>query len=170
MKVKRGIKIALLILSFAIVCLVSAATYSILVIEQTKFEYEILLLLAIILGGVLSMVYQIKTMKFYSLKTKNLELKGKLFWIGNLVFSISLFCFSLYFIYFIYISYANFEAGMQNSILITLAITILILLVGFFLALETSTLYKIILNQKERDYIDSIDDIKGHQEEDFNQF
>ncbi|GAL71466.1 hypothetical protein JCM19302_1144 [Jejuia pallidilutea] len=116
------------------------------------------------------MVYQIKTMKFYSLKTKNLELKGKLFWIGNLVFSISLFCFSLYFIYFIFISYANFEAGMQNSILITLAITILILLVGVFLALETSTLYKRILNQKERDYIDSIDDIKGHQEEDFNQF
>jgi len=166
MKVKKGIKIALLILSFAIVCLVSTATYSILVIEDAKFEYEILLLLAVILGGVLSMVYQIKTLKFYSLKTKKLELKGKLFWIGNIIFSISLFCFSLYFLYFIYISYANFDRSMENSVLIKLAITILILLVGVFLALETSALYKRILNQKERNYIDSIEDIKGQQEED----
>ncbi|GGD12564.1 hypothetical protein GCM10011368_13150 [Hyunsoonleella pacifica] len=52
MKVKRGIKITLLILSIAIFALISFATYSILIIEQAKFEYEMLFLLATILGGV----------------------------------------------------------------------------------------------------------------------
>lgn len=165
MKIQKGIKIALLVLSFAIVALVCIASYSILIIENTKFEYEMLFLLATILGGVLSLVYQIKTIKFYNTKTKKLELHGRLFWIGNIIFSITLFCFGLYFLYFIYISYASFEGNMEGSIIITLTITILILLVGVFLALETSALYKRILNQKERDYIDSIDDIKGNQNE-----
>lgn len=163
MKVKKGIKIALLVFSFVIVAFVSVAAYSILIIENAKFEYEMLFLLAIILGGVLSIIYQIKTIKFYSLKTEKLELTGKLFWIGNVAFSFTLFCFSLYFLYFIYISFENFERDMRGSIIVTLVITILILLLAVFLAIEASTLYKRILNQKERDYVDSIEDIKGDQ-------
>ncbi|TBN00844.1 hypothetical protein EYD45_13540 [Hyunsoonleella flava] len=168
MKLKKGIKIALLVLSCVIVIFVSFATYSILIIENAKFEYEMLFLLAIILGGVLSIVYQIKTMQFYSSKSKKLELTGKLFWIGNILFSLTLFCFSLYFLYFIYKSFESFEGNMRTSMVLTLVITILILLVAVFLALEASTLYKRILHQKERDYVDSIEDIKGNQDGDFN--
>ncbi|SER03870.1 hypothetical protein SAMN05421824_2861 [Hyunsoonleella jejuensis] len=165
MKLKKGIKITLLVLSTAIVAFVIVVSYSILILENTKFEYEMLLLLAAILGGVLSIVYQIKTMKFYNTKNEKLELQGKLFWIGNMVFSIMLFCFGLYFLYFIYISYVSLERNLGSGILITLAITVLILLVGVFLALETSALYKRIVSQKEREYIDSIEDIKGQQDE-----
>ncbi len=167
MKIKKGIKIALLVLSLAIVIFVSFATYSILIIENAKLEYEMLFLLAIILGGVLSIVYQIKTMRFYTLKAKKPELTGKLFWVGNILFSLTLFCFSLYFLYFIYISFENFDGTIRNSMIITLVITVFILILAVFLAIEASSLYKRILNQKERDYIDSIDDIKGQQDEGF---
>ena len=54
-----------------------------------------------------------------------------------------------------------------NSMIITLVITVFILILAVFLAIEASSLYKRILNQKERDYIDSIDDIKGQQDEGF---
>ncbi len=165
MKVKKGIKIALLVLSFAFVAMISFAAYTIIIVENEKFDYEMLYFLPMILGGVLSMIYQLKTMKFYSLKTKSLELTGKLFWIGNIIFSITLFCFSLYFLYLIYTSYVNLEGDMKSSMVIALAVTVLILLLAVFLALETSALYKRILNQNERDYVDSIEDIKGYDNE-----
>lgn len=164
MKLKKGIKIVLLILSFLIVSFVCLATYMILVIENAKFEYEMLFLVGIILGGALSIVYQIKTLRFYSLKTNTLELTGKLFWIGNLFFSVILFCFSLYFLYFIYINFENFKSDVPVNVIIALVAVVVILVVAVFLAIEISVLYKRILNQEAQNYIDSIDDIKGNND------
>ncbi|GGD12559.1 hypothetical protein [Hyunsoonleella pacifica] len=107
-------------------------------------------------------------MKFYSSKIKNLEITGRLFWIGNILFSLTLFCFSLYFLYLIYLRFGNFNRDMDINMIVTLSVVIFILLVAVFLAIEVSTLYKRIINQDVRNYVDSIDDIKGHQNEDFD--
>ncbi|MEW4924415.1 hypothetical protein [Algibacter sp. 2305UL17-15] len=167
MKIKQGLKIVLLICSVSVVGLLMAALYSLVIIEDQKFEYSMLMVYAVVLSGILSIIYHIKTLKYYRTTSTFEAFSGSLFWIGNIVFSIVLFCFSLYMLYSFYLIIDTLRDPVNLDYLLPFGICAFTLLLGVFLALEESALYKYIQNYKEQQFVDSIDDIKGHQKGDF---
>lgn len=168
MKIRIGIKIALLVSSILIFGFLLFAIYSVLIVKAEKFEYSMLILFAVTMAGFLSVIYQAKTLKYYKLDSIIITSNIKVFWVGNLLFSIALFCFSLYFLYFIYSVLYGLNRMVYSDYLFPLAICLYVLLVAVFLAIEASVLYKRFKNLEVQRITDSIDDIKGHQDEDFD--
>lgn len=162
MKIRKGVKIGLLISSFIICAFLLFAVYSVLMLEATKFEYSMLILFAVTITSFFSVIYHVKTLKYYSGGLTIIKPDIKVFWVGNLLFSIALFCFSLYFLYTMYfVIYGINGATYSISFLLPLAIFSYALLVGVFLAIEASVFYKKVKNFEDQNILDSIDDIKG---------
>ena len=165
MKISTGIKIALLVSSFLISGFLLFAIYSVLKAE--RFEYSMLILFAVNFTGFFSVIYHIKTLTYYKLDIINVKPEVKIFWVGNLLFSIALFCLSLYSLYILYTVFYRMDGVFGKHYLLPIGICIYTLLVGVFLAIEASVFYKRNKRLDEKKIFDSIEDIKGNSEEDW---
>ncbi|GEM_PF-3214568 len=166
MRFKLGLKIVFIVLILAIIVLIGIGMYGVIMSENTQMEWSMGIPFVIMILGFLGVVYQIKTIKFYQNLDVKPKVKGVLFWLGNLLFSLALFCSSLYVLYTFYIMYFDSIGIFRANILVPLVVFSLGLILAIGLAIEQSLLYKAIVNYEERSLGDSIDDIKGHQEDD----
>ncbi|MFI1744188.1 hypothetical protein [Thalassobellus sediminis] len=167
MKLKKNIKIALFISEILIVGLAASVLYVTLIVQKTEIDFFILLYFGIVLSGLFSVVYQLKTIKYYNSKIIKPILLGAAFWIGNILFSILIFCYSLFIIYKILLKYYDLDFEMSTDDFIGLLIIIFILLTSAFIALEASDLYKRVLKTKNQSQTDTIDDIMGCKDDEF---
>lgn len=160
MVLKRILKIILLLLCIAWVLLLIMALYSMFTIQKVSFEYEMLVIPLNIIGGLLSIIFHVKTFKLYTKLEDNIQFK--ILWISNLIFGISLIILSLYLWYTFYKIHTERE-NMEYSILFAICFTPFLL--GTWLLIEEYLLYKSLLRYKEKVFKDTIDDIKGQHEE-----
>ena len=102
MVLKRILKIALLVSCILLTALCIILMYTVLIIEKSTFEYSMLFPLTMILTGILSVIYQFKTYKFYSLKVFTPDFKYRFFWIGNALYVLSIFSMIAFILYSIH--------------------------------------------------------------------
>jgi uncharacterized membrane protein len=155
-------KILLTIVSIVIALTMAFGFYVVIFEENNKFEYNMLILLALAVFGVLSFVFHIKTIGFY--KHKNLESlnynSGKPFWVFNLAFVGSLFFLACFFLYLL-----NKMNEQANTELLPFLIFITVpILVGVWLLLDARYLYRNHKILEAKAAFNTIDDIKGVKE------
>ena len=92
----------LLVFSFALTSLAAVLMYTVVIVESTTFEYSMLIPLSMIPTGVFSIIYHLKTLKYYSLSFVYKELNDVILWIGNLLFALSISSLALFMLYSIY--------------------------------------------------------------------
>ncbi len=102
MKIKRFFKIVLLICSLVLTSISIVLMYTVIVVEGSSFEYSMLIPLSMIPTGILSVIYHIKTLKYYSLNYVYKDLKDSFLWVGNLLFAGSVFLMTFFMLYSIY--------------------------------------------------------------------
>lgn len=163
MKIKRFLKIVLLVLSFVLSSLATVLMYVVLIIENTTFEYSMLIPLSLIPTGVLSVIYHIKTLKYYSLNFVYKGLKDVVLWIGNFLFAVAILTMTFFLFYAIY---SLNEAELTSELLYVLIFSLVTLFLGVILILEERLLYKKLNILKEQSRINRIDDISGYKEND----
>jgi hypothetical protein len=140
------------------------AFYTVVFEENNRFEYEMLILLALSLFGLLSFVFHLKTIGFYKHHTlESLSYpKGKPFWVFNLVFVGSLLALACLFIYL----YLTAEAS-SNMIFYRMVPFITIpSFLAVWLLLDARYLYRSYKSLQAKTSFNTIDDIKGVEAED----
>ena len=113
--------------------------------------------------GLLSVLYHLKTLKYYKLNIKLIEVNNISLWVINILFALFLVYASLYLSYSLY----SVDWGMVNyEFFIPIFICLFMLMLGVILIIEERWLYQRIKNNKTQSHIDGIDNIKGHQDND----
>ena len=158
MKLRRLLKILLLVVCIVLTGFLSFFMYIVFFDESTPFEYGMLIPVFMALTGVLSVAYHIKTLKFYSVKTKLLYFKDLVLWVANALFAIALILAALYLAYKLYLVY---EVKPNNQIYIAYLIVFLMFVLGVCLILEAKNLYSRIQKSTTDVFKASIDDIGG---------
>jgi len=158
MKLRRLLKILLLLVCVLLTGFLSAFMYAVFFEENTPFDYGLLTPLFMMLTGFLSVAYHIKTLKFYSVKTKLLYFKDLVLWVGNVLFALSQVLTALYLVYKFYTVY---EVNPNNQIYIAYLIVFLMFVLGVCLILEAKNLYSRIQKSTTDVFKASIDDIGG---------
>ena len=158
MKIKRFFKIVLLICCLLLTLISIVLMYTVVIVQNSTFEYSMLIPLLMIPTGVLSVIYHFKTLKYYSLNFDASDLKDFFLWVGNFLFALS----TLSMIFFMMYSIYNLEKVEMNSgLYYGIIFCGFIFLICIFLIIEESWLYKRVLNSKEQSRIANIDDIRG---------
>ncbi|MGC6429708.1 MAG: hypothetical protein ACON5F_01550 [Jejuia sp.] len=80
-------------------------------------------------------------------------------------FGIFILC-NLYIVYQVFQDIGIRKREVQDEDIIGLSIVILMLILAVISAIEVSSFYKSIMSQENKPIKESIDDIKGHQDED----
>ena len=158
MKLRRLLKILLLVVCIVLTGFLSFFMYIVFLDESTPFEYGMLIPVFMMLTGFLSVAYHIKTLKFYSVKTKLLSFKDLVLWVANALFAIALILAALYLAYKLYTVY---EVKPNNQIYIAYLIVFLMFVLGVCLILEAKNLYSRIQKSTTDVFKASIDDIGG---------
>lgn len=155
-------KIILTVVSIAIALTMAFGFYVVIFEENNKFEYEMLILVALAVFGALSFVFHIKTIGFYKRKQlENLNYdSGKPFWIFNLAFIASLFFLACFFMYLL--SRMNEQANTELLPIMILIITPI--LIGVWLLLDARFLFNNYKTLQAKAAFNTIDDIKGVEE------
>ena len=155
-------KILLTVVSIAIALLMAFGFYVVIFEENNKFEYEMLILVALAIFGALSFVFHIKTLKFY--KTKSLLYlnfkKDKPFWVFNIAFILSLLLLSLFFAYQYYKIIEN-GPSFKSDFWPFLIVIFLPLIISAWLFFDARYLYQNYKNLEAKATFNTIDDIKG---------
>lgn len=155
-------KILLTIVSIVIALTMAFGFYVVIFEESNKFEYSMLILLALAVFGAQSFVFHIKTIGFYKhKKLENLNYnREKPFWVFNLVFIVSLFTLACFFLYLL-----NRMNAQTNTELLPFIILIIVpILVGVWLLLDVLFLFKNYKILQAKAAFNTIDDIKGVEE------
>lgn len=162
MKIKRLLKILLLVCCFALTSISVVLMYTVLIVENSSFEYSMLIPLSMIPTGVLSVIYHIRTLKHYSLNFVYKDLKDAVLWIGNLLFALCIFTMAFFMLYAIY---SLNEVDLSSEFIYILIFCGIILLLGVTLILEERLLYRKYVFFKEQSRINTIEDISGHKDD-----
>ncbi len=164
MKLKRFLKIILLATSILISSIMIFALYSLIIIKNMDLDMGMYIDILTCIMGVLSVIYHFRTLNLYKYQQK-MMLRDVSLWVSNLIFALLLIYMSLKLIYIFYD--LNMAGSINsNSHLIYLS-CFFILLLGICLIFEERWLYNRIINIKKEFHVNSIDDIKGHQENEF---
>ncbi len=165
MKYGLLLKIILLILSVSCIGLIIIGMYSIVFVQNSKLQWSMLIPVLMIVCGFLGVVYQIKTYKYYTKNKGNCKVKGKIFWIANGVFAAALCITSLFAFYSYYEIYGETIMAMNSDTLEFVFIFTGLLALGIALSIEESVLYKRLITLASLRDKETIDDIKGEQNE-----
>ncbi|GAB1858125.1 hypothetical protein MHTCC0001_29620 [Flavobacteriaceae bacterium MHTCC 0001] len=166
MKISFGLKIGLLISTILHEVFFMFVVF--LVGQKKEFEWSMLILFGLALAGLFSVIYHFKTLHFYNKKQQFSWFSIRPFWIFNLIFSIVVFVLSLYLMYTYYSIYSSFKNQMLTGVLVSLIVTIFMLIFSILSTIECSELYKKMVNVIKQDEFESIDDIKGCQDDDLD--
>lgn len=165
MKYGLLLKIILLILSISCIGLIIIGMYSIVFVQNSKLNWRMLIPVLVIVFGFLGVVYQIKTYKYYTNNKGNCKVEGKIFWIANGVFAAALCVISLFAFYSYYEIYGETIMAMNSDTLEFVFIFTGLLALGIALSIEESVLYKRLITLASLSDKETIDDIKGEQNE-----
>ena len=163
MKIGFSLKLILLILSILTFGIFVIGIYVIHVIQNKSFEYSMLISYGLAGAGFLSVIYQVKTLRFYKKTPEVINLEKNVFWLGNIIFAVTLIVFSIYLLFIRYEIYSQMQFDSQYVlpfIIITFFLTL-----GVFLIAEVGFLYRKIQYLQQQNKIESIDDIKGFSED-----
>ena len=160
MKVKRLLKIIQFLLSILFIGLVTVMMYYVVIIEESSLEYRMLVPLSLIIIGVLSLMYQIKTLKYYRITYVNYKIEDIFLWVSNGLFAFILILLALYFGY--EIIEANF-GDVLTEYFLAISVCVFPLLLGLSLFFEERYLYKRLKKIKSEIMLEDIKDIKGNQ-------
>lgn len=167
MKVKRFFKIILLICCFLLTAISTVLMYTVIVIQNGHFEYSMLFPLSMIPTGILSVIYHVKTLKYYSLSFVYNDLNDGFLWIGNLLFAVSTASMGFFMMYSLY-SIGN--ADLNSELILIFVFCSVIVLIAAVLVLEERWLYRRLLYLKDQSKIDEIEDISGFKDNDFKAY
>lgn len=158
-------KILLTLTSIVFALAIIFGFYIVVFEENNRFEYEMLILLVLAVFAILSFVFHLKTLKFYKIKTLlylNFE-KDKPFWLLNGVFALSLFILAVFFLYqFSRVFSGEFTMNDKMPFIILIVIPIVLCI---WLFLDARFLYRNYKMLQAKAAINTIDDIKGVEED-----
>lgn len=117
------------------------------------------------LTGILGLMYHIKTLKFYFRPHQNTNGVVNFLWGCNLVFSFTLFSVLIYVLYKIYQDIFSRQRDIQDEDIVGFTIVFIMLVLSVISAIEVSAFYKNVICLKDDTVYDSIEDIKGYQDE-----
>ncbi|MCF7560579.1 hypothetical protein L3X39_08010 [Sabulilitoribacter multivorans] len=161
-KLKKVFKIVLSVSSIVITGLMILGLYTSLSIRNSTLSYAFYVSLTYCFAGVLSIIYHFKTLKFYNKEQEKQHSIDLPIWVSNVIFSLLLIYFS---ISTGYSFYKINEEAISNATLVIYAFCLIFLLIGLCLIIEQRYLYLDIKKNKNQSRKDSIDDIKGHRDD-----
>ena len=160
MKFKRVLKIILLAINIIFTMLLVLLMYSVLIVEESDFEYSMLIPLFLILTGVFSIIFHFRTLELYKTNRTITEFKNLTLWIVNVVFALTLIATALLLIYVL------LEGDFREEdwvFILLLAIFFTMIMLGTGLIVEERYLYNLILRNKKDAFVEQIDAIEGHK-------
>jgi hypothetical protein len=158
-------KILLTIVSIVIALTMAFGFYLVVFAANTKFRYEMLIFVGLVVFGILSFVFHLKTLKFY--RTKALQYlnyeKEKPFWIFNIAFIFNLLVLSS-FILHRYYELSQRETSHETELWPFILVTFITFGICTWLFLDARYLYRNHKILEAKAAFNTIDDIKGVDE------